>query len=512
MDSPFLIHLGTNYVPSDFEKERIQTDLIPPAMEEYLRLDSLIRDLAIQRSKIQDYIDSHKALISPARRIPYDLVRSIFLACLPSHRNAVMAPTEAPLILGHICSAWRTIALSTATLWASIHIPLEFIFADKRRVSALTEWLGRSMSCPLSLSIVGDGQTERDPALVTAAMKFLLGSSDRWQQIELSGLRDPCALQIADAYASMLEVVCFRDILADIPNFNILKGTRLIDVTLRAYRLELPVSGLCPAADNLRYLSLNAIPYGMMPGMKYESILRMLSRLPRLVSLLLFVGDHDGFHGDTTIVLPYLEEFGIGASHVPDISSITITQLLEHLVMPQLRTLRIPLTQFPVRSTPVFTSLCARSPLITNLTIHLGTFTRYTLFEMLRALSSIVTLDVHDPFPRSYQPNYPNFDALLDLLTPTDDSFFCPWLAKLALFNISSVSDEILFRFLERRAENTHTLESLRLHFFSAAHVTTLDLQPFIDRGIHILVHSPPSAPAQSVSGWTGLDNSTFDA
>lgn len=180
--------------------------------------------------------------------------------------------------------------------------------------------------------------------------------------------------------------------------------------------------------------------------------------------------------------------------------------------MPQLRTLRIPLTQFPVRSTPVFTSLCARSPLITNLTIHLGTFTRYTLFEMLRALSSIVTLDVHDPFPRSYQPNYPNFDALLDLLTPTDDSFFCPWLAKLALFNISSVSDEILFRFLERRAENTHTLESLRLHFFSAAHVTTLDLQPFIDRGIHILVHSPPSAPAQSVSGWTGLDNSTFDA
>jgi hypothetical protein len=26
------------------------------------------------------------------------------------------------------------------------------------------------------------------------------------------------------------------------------------------------------------------------------------------------------------------------------------------------------------------------------------------------------------------------------------------------------------------------------------------------------LVHSPPSAPAQSVSGWTGLDNSTFDA
>jgi hypothetical protein len=368
------------------------------------------------------------------------------------------------------------------------------------------------MSCPLSLSIVGDGQTERDPALVTAAMKFLLGSSDRWQQIELSGLRDPCALQIADAYASMLEVVCFRDILADIPNFNILKGTRLIDVTLRAYRLELPVSGLCPAADNLRYLSLNAIPYGMMPGMKYESILRMLSRLPRLVSLLLYVGDHDGFHGDTTIVLPYLEEFGIGASHVPDISSITITQLLEHLVMPQLRTLRIPLTQFPVRSTPVFTSLCARSPLITNLTIHLGTFTRYTLFEMLRALSSIVTLDVHDPFPRSYQPNYPNFDALLDLLTPTDDSFFCPWLAKLALFNISSVSDEILFRFLERRAENTHTLESLRLHFFSAAHVTTLDLQPFIDRGIHILVHSPPSAPAQSVSGWTGLDNSTFDA
>ncbi|KAJ7629863.1 hypothetical protein B0H17DRAFT_867535, partial [Mycena rosella] len=116
-------------------------------------LEALIRDLSDQREKTLAYIDAHQALISPARRLPRDIVQEIFLACLPSHRNVVMSATEAPLILARIFSAWRTIALSTPALWASLHLPLEYIFDHSLHVP-VTKWLGRSGRCPLSLSII----------------------------------------------------------------------------------------------------------------------------------------------------------------------------------------------------------------------------------------------------------------------------------------------------------------------------------------------------------------------
>ncbi|KAJ7646476.1 hypothetical protein FB45DRAFT_712843, partial [Roridomyces roridus] len=50
-------------------------------------------------------VDSHTALVSYPRRLPVDIVREIFVACLPAHRNAVMSAQEAPLLLSRICSA-----------------------------------------------------------------------------------------------------------------------------------------------------------------------------------------------------------------------------------------------------------------------------------------------------------------------------------------------------------------------------------------------------------------------
>ncbi|KAJ7140685.1 hypothetical protein C8R44DRAFT_537561, partial [Mycena epipterygia] len=84
---------------------------------ELTRLESLISDLSAQRDQLKDYIDSHRALTSPARRVPLNIVQDIFLACLPTHRNSDMSPTEAPLLLCRICSGRRAITLSTPLLW-----------------------------------------------------------------------------------------------------------------------------------------------------------------------------------------------------------------------------------------------------------------------------------------------------------------------------------------------------------------------------------------------------------
>jgi hypothetical protein len=150
--SPFREHFHTNYVPTGAEIEQIRTHLLPHEAE-LAQLDSLIRQLTVQRSRIKDHIDAHKALISRARRLPHDLVKQIFLACLPTHHNAIMSPTEPPLLLGRICSAWRSVAFSMPRLWTSLHVSQLLVGWHEKRQAAVVEWLERSTPLPLALSV-----------------------------------------------------------------------------------------------------------------------------------------------------------------------------------------------------------------------------------------------------------------------------------------------------------------------------------------------------------------------
>ncbi|KAJ7909579.1 hypothetical protein B0H13DRAFT_1616362 [Mycena leptocephala] len=119
MESPFQSLLHTNTVPSDVDCDRIRNLLMGPRKQvTKRRLEYLTR----KRDELTEYIDAHLALVSPVRRLLEDAVRAIFIACMPSARNAVMSTKDSPLLLCRICSAWRQLALTTPQLWASLHI------------------------------------------------------------------------------------------------------------------------------------------------------------------------------------------------------------------------------------------------------------------------------------------------------------------------------------------------------------------------------------------------------
>ncbi|KAJ7677617.1 hypothetical protein B0H17DRAFT_863759, partial [Mycena rosella] len=123
MSDPFASKLGTNYCPEDEEIAEINALLVEPAQrlkcldDEITDLHSALDSLREERGSLGAYVGAHKALISPARRLPLDIIQEIFLACIPTHRNCVMSFIEAPVLLGRICSSWRTISLSTPRLW-----------------------------------------------------------------------------------------------------------------------------------------------------------------------------------------------------------------------------------------------------------------------------------------------------------------------------------------------------------------------------------------------------------
>ncbi|KAF7364856.1 hypothetical protein MVEN_00355900 [Mycena venus] len=85
-NSPFRDRLNTNYVPSDSEILEIHALLVDPA-EELARLDAQIEEIQLALSllkekcaSLQAPIDAHRALISPMRHVPLDILQEIFLS------------------------------------------------------------------------------------------------------------------------------------------------------------------------------------------------------------------------------------------------------------------------------------------------------------------------------------------------------------------------------------------------------------------------------------------------
>ncbi|KAJ7871021.1 hypothetical protein B0H13DRAFT_2350154 [Mycena leptocephala] len=187
VDTPYKDILNTNFVPSEDECRDIRS-LVTSQMEELegiadeiLRAEDILNSLIRERDRLEQSIDSHRALVSGARRLPYDILQEIFTACLPSNRYPTMSKTESPLLISHICHEWRGLVLSMPRLWASLHIqdPRDDNLFDMGNYG-LKSWLAKTGDLPLSLSYwMTDVKNSSSLVLST-----LVECSRRWEHIQ----------------------------------------------------------------------------------------------------------------------------------------------------------------------------------------------------------------------------------------------------------------------------------------------------------------------------------------
>ena len=175
MTLPLENRLDTNYAPSDEELQKIPRILVEHQARlarmngEIERVQATLDEFKCQREELVQLIDQYHALTSPIRRIPQENLQEIFINCLAADRPAVMSGREAPLLIGRVCSSWRSISQSTPELWTSVHVSLpcktftasetsntdylvESNYMAALRTAALQEWLQRSGSLPVDIS------------------------------------------------------------------------------------------------------------------------------------------------------------------------------------------------------------------------------------------------------------------------------------------------------------------------------------------------------------------------
>jgi hypothetical protein len=189
--SPLRHLLKSNATPSDSEVITIRaliTDAEASIEELHRRFP--VRDHASQvtESQLLKSIEAHRALLSPVRHLPSEILQEIFFLYADNPYPNVRIATM-PWRLGHISHRWRKIALSLPSLWDNI--PKIYLYESGLEPShfrALFCLLRRSGTSPtLKLNIIGHpfGTVTKVPKKPTGIIKEIMLHSERIEQLRI---------------------------------------------------------------------------------------------------------------------------------------------------------------------------------------------------------------------------------------------------------------------------------------------------------------------------------------
>ena len=311
---PYLTELLRSNDPPPELATDAATAILLKSMEDLRQIEAEIELLKEKRNHIQKSIDTCNTILSPVRRLPLDILREIFYHCLPTDRNPIMSAAEAPMLLTRVCGLWRSIAFSSPRIWAKLHIPFPgdptfsnsfgcikderiairrqvFAKVTELRCQVVKEWLHRSGTCPLSISLhypigytqtVNSANNSREAADLAADPLFLLvlSFSKRWKQLDLT-LPFPM-YQRLESYMS-------RDALPMLQSFRAV--AHLQGITAESGSAY-PTPFTFMEAPNLQQLYLSSVPLSNKSSMLPSTVWDRLTDLCLVSS----ISDVDFYH------------------------------------------------------------------------------------------------------------------------------------------------------------------------------------------------------------------------
>jgi len=499
--------IGTNYIPNEEEILYIKTSLLPgPASKlkavevELNRITALYNDLSTQRQDLCAEIDGYRALISPARRLPVDILQEIFIHTLPTAHNALINSNECPLLLTRICSGWRRIALTTPYLWSTIHIPIPTIasgqiypwgginFSDfseefktssveylTRYATLVTNWLNRSGACPLSISLFDPCDSFLPKEYYDILVDSFLQFSTRWKNLVLDSWSPHIErlADVADSDVPLLERLTIRDFNSLTPasqalswkDSGLIKAPCLREIACTQVMDNIINYPLKWGQLTLLKLTQSVQEWGSPANTSLSDIALMLSMSPRLISCHFEISLLDRIPGDglasSSLSLPSLQNLVIHDG------GVDLRPLFELLEVPSL----LHLEYYPARRSGHF-ALSALLPRTATAIIYLSTsyhfFTDFDHYKCLSGCHDLRTLTVRSPtslapldLPRAEVPFVG--DDLLDnlILRPTDPRQFAPAIEIVDWQSGASFTDAGILRFIKAKQSDS-TLTKLK--------------------------------------------------
>ncbi|KAF9019015.1 hypothetical protein BDZ89DRAFT_1164894 [Hymenopellis radicata] len=157
--------------------------------EQLSAINDLSARLARQEEAITASLSLHTSALSPIRRLPRDLLISIFYYVSFNTSNSLDYVAEAPWTLGRVCALWRDIVLTAPILWSTVILKPEY---DPNSPRIAAEYFRRSGVHPLSIGARFDddlsgayGDYPHDVPYSLDVFELLLKQCTRWKVAEL---------------------------------------------------------------------------------------------------------------------------------------------------------------------------------------------------------------------------------------------------------------------------------------------------------------------------------------
>jgi hypothetical protein len=464
-------------------------------------LNHKISDIERERDILADEIQEHTQLLAPFRRYPDDILREIFLACLPYNHNAIMSPEEPPLLLGRVCSRWRSVAYSTPRLWATLHIPTPERLCQYARsgteneyekkllarynnrieqhIIAVNDWLLRSGSCPLSISF-HQPEVRQNHNFETFDwnhyFSIMESFSRRWYRLELSITTDQLSSRMAAVPATSVPLLKHLHLLffyegsksaerwetSGLINSSQLHTLDIIHLPFQPTKV--------PGMDWSHLSNLNLVgmgPHGPLLSPWHRTNIQeayyILSRCPRLVHCVLdiFDGGPESICPPGVISLPFLQSITIFEAY-KCAGLALLFECFGDITALRAISYESRLSPSSNRQSPLIALLARTNYQITSLSISLICYTLVDLCSIFTLVPNLTHLtDEVNPISGAYLwenlvPSSFNVErACLNLLASLNGQVYCPRLqvVELKQKRNSKLCDEHIISFLRRRMD-----------------------------------------------------------
>ena len=265
--SPLQHLLKSNATPSDLEVITIRALLseAEARIEDlHRRFPSLDRASKVKESQLLKIIETHRALLSPVRYLPSEILQEIFRHYANDPLAIVI--TEMPWRLGHISHRWREIALSLPFLWDNIP-RIEIFHTNPKRfhVPALICLIRRSGTSPtLKFDLTTQVHGSRKEAQKSLVIKEIILHSERIEQLRID--------------INEKTMLLFQEFKGRLPNLRVLR--------VQLYALQVAANlDIFETAPALRHIAIggachtNHISYGRVL-LPWSQITHFEDRLP----------------------------------------------------------------------------------------------------------------------------------------------------------------------------------------------------------------------------------------
>ncbi|KAJ7579877.1 hypothetical protein C8J56DRAFT_963731 [Mycena floridula] len=172
------------------EERNIPEHKLDLLVQEEKRLDDLLDLMHEEKQVLRRSIYTRKALLTPARQLPYDIIKILLLAMPEGSWNPLK--TQAfPWVASRISKIWRDASTATPQLWSSLIIRFDYPNYTVGHDELLERCLAYSAAQPLIFSISFPKEVLSTTDLISRSSKaltLLVSHCERWESATFVGV------------------------------------------------------------------------------------------------------------------------------------------------------------------------------------------------------------------------------------------------------------------------------------------------------------------------------------